>query len=111
MLLEQRDIYYDLAEKALEWAAEVGIKLDDIVEGDWLELASTRVGSYYYAIELSIRWGKDEKTCDLLLRGGIDYETGFLVLVEASLREVTKLDLNSLIEEFKDRADLAYRCR
>lgn len=108
MLEEQKTIFYSLA----DWAVFKTVKLENLKEVRYLDLAFHKVGEHYYTLRLSINYLEGVKYPEVYLEGIIEdnYE-GILRMASASMSVEKDIDLRALIKEFKNVVDDKYQNR
>lgn len=107
MLKEQRDIFLKLAKDLWEQKKSESYLLDEFDGLEYGDLITKEIGDLYYTLRFYIQWNNGFPV-EIHLEGVIETRESCIVMAYSSIPPSETIDLQSLIEKFKDAVKERY---
>lgn len=107
MLKEQRDIFLELANDLWEQKKADPLILDEFNGLEYGDLITKKIGDLYYTLRFYIQWNNGFPV-EIHLEGAIEASESCILMASSSIPPSETIDLQSLIEKFKDAVKERY---
>lgn len=107
MLKEQRDIFLELAKDLWEQKKAESYLIAEFDGLEYGDLITKKIGDLYYTLRFYIQWNNGFPV-EIHLEGAIEASAACILMASSSIPPSETIDLQSLIEKFKDDVEERY---